>query len=77
MLGLAAVLLLLWSIFWVYQFVQLMLLSEADFPGRYDKVLWTVAFVLAFFVAPVAFFGWKFAYRAMRDAEQETASPEP
>jgi hypothetical protein len=35
-------------IFWVYQFVQLMLLSEADFPGKYDKCLWTAAFIIAF-----------------------------
>ena len=52
-------------VFWVYQFVQLMLLSEADFPGKYDKVLWTAAFILALAVAPFAFLGWKYAYRAM------------
>ena len=59
-------------IFWVFQFVQLMLLSEADFPGKYDKCLWTAAFVFAFFVAPFAFKGWKNAYQAMRAAQRGT-----
>ncbi len=76
MMDVIIVLIVLWSVFWIYQFVQLMLLSEADFPGKYDKVLWTAAFVLAFFVTPAAFFGWKFAYRAMKD-EQGTASRQP
>ena len=52
-------------IFCIYQFVQLMLLSEADFPGKYDKCLWTTAFLIAFLPAPFVFFGWKYAYRAM------------
>ena len=52
-------------IFWVYQFVQLMLLSEADFPGKYDKCLWAAAFIITFLLAPFAFFGWKYAYRSM------------
>ncbi len=56
-------------IVWVYQFVQLMLLSEADFPGRYDKCLWTAAFIVAAGLAPFAFLGWKSAYKAMLDAE--------
>jgi hypothetical protein len=32
-------------IFWVVQFVQVMLLSDADFPGKYDKGLWTAVFI--------------------------------
>jgi hypothetical protein len=70
---------LILGVFWVYQFVQLMLLSEADFPGKYDKCLWTAAFVLAFVAAPFAFLGWKHAYRAMLSeqtgARQQKASP--
>ena len=41
---------ILWSItvlafcvFWIYQFVGLMLLSDADFPGRFDKPVWAAA----------------------------------
>ena len=56
-------------IVWVYQFVQLMMLSEADFPGRYDKCLWTAAFIVAAGLAPFAFYGWKSAYKAMLAAE--------
>ena len=62
----------LYIIFWFFQFVQLMLLSDADFPGRYDKCLWTAAFILAFVIAPVAFFGWKHAYRAMLASRAES-----
>ena len=62
---LGTVLVLAICVFWVYQFVQLMLLSEADFPAKYDKCLWTVAFIFAFLLTPFAFFGWKYAYRAM------------
>ena len=53
------------ALVWIYQFIQLMLLSDADFPGKHDKVLWVVAFVLAFPVAPFAFLWWKAAYRSM------------
>ena len=35
-------------IYWWYQFIQLMLLSESDFPGEHDKILWVVAFVFLF-----------------------------
>ena len=58
------------ALFWVYQFVQLMLLSDSDFPGRHDKILWVAAFVFAFFVAPFAFLWWKTGYRMMRREEQ-------
>ena len=55
--------------FWVFQFVQLMLLSDSDFPGKHDKILWGAAFVLAFLVAPFAFLWWKTVYRMMRQKE--------
>jgi hypothetical protein len=58
------------ALFWVYQFIQLMLLSDSDFPGRYDKILWVAAFLFAFLVAPFAFLWWKTAYRMMRQEEQ-------
>ncbi len=61
---------ILFCIFWIYQFVQLMLLSEIDFPGKYDKCLWTAGFILTFVVAPFAFLGWKYAYRAMLAASE-------
>ena len=62
---------------WIYQFIQLMLLSDADFPGKHDKILWAAAFVLVAPVAPFAFLWWKAAYRSMlqddrpRDDQQE------
>jgi hypothetical protein len=66
---LALLVVLAFCIFWVYQFVQLMLLSDADFPGKYDKCLWLATFILALLLAPFAFLGWKSAYQAMRAAK--------
>jgi len=52
------------AIFWVYQFVQLMLLEDRWFPGRFDKALWVGVFVLIFPLAPFAFLMWKAGRRA-------------
>ncbi len=57
-------------LFWIYQFTQLMLFSDDDFPGRYDKALWVFAFVLACALAPFAFYFWKRAYVEVRIAEK-------
>jgi hypothetical protein len=76
-LVLATVVILGICIFWVYQFVQLMLLSEANFPSKYDKCLWTAVFIVAFPLAPFAFFGWKFAYRAMLASQSRPKNQEP
>ena len=73
-LALALVLVFGVCIFWVYQFVQLMLLPEADFPGKYDKFLWTAAFIFVFLLAPFAFYGWKYAYKAMLATHAEPTS---
>ena len=56
---------------WVTQFIQLMLMSERDFPGRNDRQLWVIAFIIVFFFAPFAFWGWKAAYLDQLDAEDE------
>ena len=68
---------LILCIVWVYQFVQLMMLSEADFPGKYDKCLWTAAFIVAAGLAPFAFLGWKSAYKAMVAAKMEPKEQVP
>jgi NADH:ubiquinone oxidoreductase subunit 6 (subunit J) len=52
------------AIFWLYQFVQMMLLEDRWFPGRFDKPLWVAVFVLVFPLAPFAFLMWKAGYRA-------------
>ena len=57
-------------LFWIYQFTQLMLFSDDDFPGRYDKALWVFAFVLACALAPFAFYFWKRAYVEVRTVEK-------
>jgi len=58
------------ALVWIYQFIQLMLLSDADFPGKHDKILWTAAFVLVFPIAPFAFLWWKAAYRSMLENDR-------
>jgi len=67
MIAVIAVVLALFLFFWIHQSVQLMCLSDADFPGRYDKVLWAAGFGLLFFATPIAFFVWKQVYRNMRE----------
>lgn len=49
-------------VFWVSQFIQLMLLSDEDFPGKNDKILWFVTFILLSVIAPGLFAWWKQAY---------------
>jgi hypothetical protein len=62
-----AIALALFALFWIYEFIQLMLLADEDFPGRYDKALWVAVFAVAFVVAPLAFYGWRIAHRAMQE----------
>jgi hypothetical protein len=51
------------AIIWGYQFVQLMLMADEDFPGRFDKLAWSTLFVLAMPLAPFAFLVWRGAYK--------------
>lgn len=53
-------------IIWPYQFAQLMILSDENFPGSYDKILWVVAFILVFPLAPFAFMAWKSAVERLK-----------
>jgi hypothetical protein len=62
-IGVIALLLL---IVWWWQFIQLMMFSDSDFPGRYDKPLWAVLFIVACVIAPFLFMHWKSAYLTMR-----------
>jgi hypothetical protein len=63
-------LVLVLAVIWWYQFVQLMLLADADFPGKYDKILWVAAFVWIAPLAPLAFLLWKSAYLSLRAVER-------
>jgi hypothetical protein len=60
------------AVFWCRQFVELMLLSDADFPGKHDKILWVFAFLVGFLVVPFAFVFWKQGYLVVRKAERDT-----
>jgi hypothetical protein len=71
----ASLTIIVFAAIWIYQFIQLMMLSDTDFPGKYDKILWVAAFVCVFLLAPLAFMGWKNAYLSLR-AQQRRTSPE-
>jgi hypothetical protein len=58
-------------IFWIVQFVQLMLLEDDLFPGPYDKLVWAAAFVILAPLAPFAFLAWKSARSSERKAPAE------
>ena len=54
---------------WATQFIQLMLMSDNDFPGRRDKLVWGIAFIVVFAFTPFAFWGWKSAYVDLLEKE--------
>ncbi len=53
---------------WVHEFVYLMRTPASAFPGRHDRLVWTIAFLL---LAPLAFP----AYWMFRHAEWESGVP--
>ena len=57
--------------FWGFQLVQLMMLDDGDFPGRYDKILWFVLFCTFVLVAPWVFIAWKRATMSYRLSEKQ------
>ncbi len=61
---------LLAAAFWIFQFAELMTLSDYDFPGRHDKALWVAAFLLANILAAVAFWFWKQLIQSVRQQQQ-------
>ena len=61
---------LLAAAFWIFQFVQLMALSDYDFPGRYDKALWVAAFIFTNVLAAAAFWFWKQVIWSVRQEQQ-------
>jgi hypothetical protein len=42
----------------------MMALGDSDYPGRYDKTLWFITFIIFSIVAPFLFRGWKNAIKA-------------
>ncbi len=63
-------LVILFLLFWGQQFIQLLLLGDSDLPGRYDKLCWTLIFIVALPVSPFLFVYWKGAYLALRKEER-------
>ena len=61
--------LFLLAFFWILQFVQLMLLSNEDFVGRHDKILWVVIFICVFPLAPFAFVMYKIGRLSMNERD--------
>jgi len=72
-IALLLIALLAWIKFWVSEFVQMMLLEDAFFPGRFDKVVWGAAFIILPPFAPFAFWVWKGASTAERSEKVPVA----
>ena len=70
-MGVAIVSLLATLLFlvWFCQLVQLMLFSDEDFPGKNDKLIWCLIFILLSPIAPFAFMWWKTAYKHVRSLQ--------
>jgi hypothetical protein len=49
-------------VFWIRELIFLMSLGDKDFPGKHDKALWLVLFVVLFFIAPFIFRSWRKFY---------------
>jgi hypothetical protein len=73
------VFLLLNAILWVVQFMDLMTMPDDEFPGRFDKALWVLVFlVLSVLVAPIAFGLWKERNRQrLRSRGDRSVGPGP
>ena len=46
-------------VIWCKEFILMMALGDSDYPGRYDKTLWFITFIIFSIVAPFLFRGWK------------------
>ena len=54
----SVVLVIAFAVFWIMQFAKLMALDADCFPAQHDRYGWLAAFVLLWFLAPLAFFLW-------------------
>lgn len=73
LIGLAILLFII--LFWGFEFTQLMMLSESDFPGQFDKILWVATFLLVFPFAPFVFMYWKRGYVTLKIEERNGGIP--
>jgi hypothetical protein len=68
------------TLLWIMQFIRLMRMPDAAFPGRYDKVLWVVTFLVIGLLAPFIFVLSGVARRPVvdygTDAEDEEGAEE-
>lgn len=46
-------------VLWVREFVTLMSCADADFPGRHDKLVWSVLMLVLAPIGPVAFWWYR------------------
>lgn len=69
-MDLTVILLILLAIFWIIMFANMMTFADRDLPGKNDKILWTIVFILLPFLAPFGFWAFKHSYRARLEAER-------
>ena len=63
---------LVFFIFWVAEFTQLMSMEESRFPGPHVRLGWIAAFILLWLIAPFSFAIWK---GTMKKRTQGRAAP--
>jgi len=69
---LMALVILVCLVFWMSQSIKLMSMSDSQFPGRYDKILWTVILLAAGILGAGAFWIWRASGRADQRVQAET-----
>lgn len=58
-------------VFWVWQFILLMLSRDDEFPGRNDKLIWVVVFLLLVPLAPLAYYFFRQALTVRQAVQDE------
>lgn len=54
------IVIIVFVLFWLFEFILLMHFRDHFLPGRYDKCIWGLCFIILPFVAPFAFALWRF-----------------
>lgn len=62
---------LIFFIFWLIQFFDLMSRSDEAFPSRYDKIIWSAVLILLNLLGALIYWFWKQGNTARSLAEQD------
>ncbi len=57
----------LFILWWLFEFILLMSLEDHLFPGKSDKCIWGILFIILPFIAPLAFALYRFKPMEKKD----------